>query len=271
MCDRSATEHTTHYIDDIDMNQLCTKHDIKLSVDINIIMPSQLSQPVKVQWTRGQTDLATILNTLNGPYMQGRSPLTFEYLSMFHDEVVICNTCNEDVYVFLYAYDFIAKVPAGESAMVPVDRLINFGRPNFRSWREQPYVIVGDVPLLSIKATLQRKNGGGSYVKEEKLVIKPGVFSNADALVDHINNCITMRGERNGNIYRVSHESGILVVHATHRQPEGSLLEVSPLYPFAGINGEKTMTFPLRTKGKVELDSRCGHLFDVNIQNRRMY
>lgn len=268
--DLNYTSHTTMDLNEYDIIQLGTKYEIKLSVDLNIVVESQVSTPVKIQWTRGEIDVATIVNRLNKEHVLGRSPLVFEYYSILEDEVMICNKGTHNAYVFLYAYDFVGMVPAGGVLTVDLNRLINFGSiEHFTT--HHPYIVVGEVPILHLKATLQRKNDAGSYEKEERLILKPGIFSNSDELADHINSCITMKGERNGLIYHVSIDQGVLILHATHRQPNGSYVEVTSLYPFIGINGIKTVTFPLRTNGKVELDTYCGHLIDSNIQTRRMY
>lgn len=267
--DRSGANHTTRALDEMDIEMLSTKYEVKLNIDINIVVASNVSNPSKVQWSRREMDLASIMNALNRPFMKGTSPLVFELLSMCPDELVITNTCNEDAHIFLYADQYVGVVPAGGATMVEVNHLINLVSPSALASDERPYVVVGDVPILRLKATLQRKNFGGSYVREETLVIKSGVFHDEEEFVEHINKCITMRGERNGFIYHIEMKDGVLVVHATHRQPNGSFIEITPLYPLVGIN--KRVTFPLRTKGKVEFDWSCGIVLDKNILARRMY
>lgn len=269
--DRNGSKHTTRVLHEMDFEQLSTKYQVKLNIDINIIVASNICHPCKVPWIRGETNLASIINAFNKRFMEGQSPLVFDFLSLCEGEVMVTNTCDEDAYIFLYAYDLVAMVPAGGTTMVKVNALLNFGAPKMFAWRDHPYVVVGDVPILHLKATLQRKNGGGSYVREETLALRSGFFRDEDEFVDHINKCIMMRGERNGFIYHATMEYGVITLHATHRQPNGSFVEVTSLYPFAGISGMKKITFPLRTKGKVELDIPCGHVFDMNIQNRRMY
>lgn len=265
--DRLMLTHRTVEIDEMDMEILSASYEVGLNIDCTIVLPSQPSKSAKVQLVKGQMDVASIINKFNRLYIKGKSPLIVEYLSICGDEVMVTNTCNEDVFLYLYVYDVIEVIPAGGTCMIAAPRFLNTRR------RDDdfvvPYVITSEVPILHLKATLQRKNNGGFYTREETLTITSGFFKSEEELVDHINKCITMRGERNGFIYHVEIKYGEFIIHATHRQPKGSTIEVTPMLWTIGF--PKKATFPIVTKAKLVGSFQCGRLLESQAHFRRLY
>jgi hypothetical protein len=89
-------------------------------------------------------------------------------------------------------------------------------------------------------------------MREEVLTLPKGVFLTREDLLGTLNDRIQMRGERNGSIYRFHIHRDMLQIHATHRQPIGSTLQVTALCSGIGLFDPKEM--PLRTNAYITFD-----------------
>jgi hypothetical protein len=265
--DRDLQERTT--IKDTEVDALRSEKRIKCNVDSIIVSPSRIRDSPIIKLQRGATTLASIINIFNYQFIQGKSPIALDVICADNDVVMVFNYSDEDAYIYTYYYDLVAKVPSQNAIMLDVEHLVNGSIGNHLSLEgaQAPFAVVESVRLLHVRATLCRKNGGESYIREETLTVSPGLFMSGNAFADHINSCITMRGERNGFIYHVvfNETYDLLEVHASHRQPFPSEITFTPLHTFIGLDGKESM--PLRTRAKVMFDRRCGNLFCGSVRS----
>jgi len=153
--------------------------------------------------------------------------------------------------------DFLSAYPLGQS----FDAIPPARAPT------SPFVVGQSISVFEATAYLYRRgHTGGFYTKSELLTIPAGFYRDLQSFVAAVNASITMRGERNGFIYHFIVDSSLarIGIEATHRQPEPSVLVLTPLSGSGTDSLPQTMavalglgnslvpiTLPLRTARKV--------------------
>jgi hypothetical protein len=190
-------------------------------------------------------DVGSLVNAWNYQAVQHIAhPISMTPAS--EEDVLLTNTTDQCIY--LYSDSHMIAVLEGWSC-VRVPHLCFYTKCEII----QPAVLVReDTPILFLRAYLYRKGNSSSgtyYIREETLVLPAGFYEDLGIMVATLNSSIAMRGERNGFIYNFEQKRGKLSIIATHRQPEPSSLEVTPLVSTIGL--EEACVLQLRTNKRL--------------------
>ncbi len=164
--------------------------------------------------------------------------------------VSIMNMSNEPMVLVANSQTLGAYVigywSGNEAVSVPLAAITSGGVP------PSPYVIVlQDTPAFKFTAYLHRKKTNQPYyVREESVWLPKGVYTSMGHVAATLNQCITMRGERNGYIFHFVTHAGKLSVEASHKQPEPSFMEIVPLHLGFGLMEQDVVR--LRTKERLD-------------------
>jgi len=182
-------------------------------------------------------------------------------MSIYNDAVWLGNQSNEDM--ILYAFNMSSQ--KGYS--------IGFWNPS--EFKEVPedafhkgsimdtYVAFTDIQAFAITAYLHRKKVGLHYSRKDIITLPAGVYFGLGAIAASLNDSIKMRGERNGYIYHFISRKGKICIESSHRQPDPSFLEISPLSASLGLMEDTTLR--LRTKERVDFEySVCSIISYMN-------
>ena len=167
------------------------------------------------------------------------------------DNVTVCieNTSNEDIYLCGNNYH-IALLGPLQVHFIGMDDLrgeVESVSPPFVS---PPFhVVFQDTPVFNTAAYLYRKKGG-YYTREETVYLLAGVYNSVAAISAALNANVNMRRERNGFVYNFITRNGRLSIEASHKQPEPSFLEITPL--ISGLGLTEPANLRLRTKERVD-------------------
>ena len=174
------------------------------------------------------------------------------------DYIFLTNTSDFTCHLWSGYFTYHGMWTPGECRRFPITDITSSFQSQISSSQSQisssqsqsPIIVSQDMLLFDTTAYLYRRNSSNFYTKTDMVIAPAGFYKTPYALVATINACIGMRGERNGFIYNFIYDSatGLLGVEASHRQPEPSTMEITPLAPYFTASN---VTLPLRTAKRI--------------------
>lgn len=158
-----------------------------------------------------------------------------------NESMALCGFNNTSNYSF-----YVGAWQAYENKQFSIQDILQGNAPEY-------FFVFNDIPSFKITGFIYRKKASaGYYTCEETVILPKGIYKGIGCIAAALNQQVSMRGERNGYIYHFITHKGKLSMEASHKQPEPSFMEVSPMN--AGLGLVEQSVLRLRTKERIDFE-----------------